>query len=73
VRLGNLERADNYNKWSFALLSGANVDAEELRVAVLPTGDNVAGSQAQFAGHYMYRRPIPHIQLVSWLPQIEYH
>ncbi len=71
-RLGNKVRSADYGLWSNALLGQSNFEAPEVRVAQRPTIDNVAGSLSVFHGHYAYRRPLPHIQLVSWLPQLIY-
>ena len=67
--LGNEARATFYKDWTF-IVNGQGIDAAEIRVATHPVEENVAGTASVFHGHYAYRRPIPHIQLVSWLPQL---
>lgn len=68
-RVGDHAAALRFRQWADIVSGGAGTSGQTVRVAA--TGHiEPAGSNAEFYGHYTYRRPTPWDQLVPGLPRL---
>jgi O-antigen ligase/tetratricopeptide (TPR) repeat protein len=71
-RAGDREKAATYSAWAETINGNASIAGYEVRVVTERKQHIVAGMSTLFYGHYTYRRPVPMVQLVSWLPELGY-
>jgi O-antigen ligase/tetratricopeptide (TPR) repeat protein len=71
-RAGDTEAAGRFANWAETIYGEASIGGYEVRVWRKPASHIVAGVSTLFYGHYTYRRPVPSVQLVDWLPELGY-
>jgi tetratricopeptide (TPR) repeat protein len=69
-RAGDDDGAAKFAGWAETVYGEASIGGYEVRIWTKRTSHVVAGVSTLFYGHYTYRRPVPNVQLVDWLPEL---